>query len=290
LKKLTYEFVKEQFALEGYELLEDTYVNSKTKLRYRCSEDHEHNISWSHWNKGDRCPHCSGRAKRTVEFVKEQFGLEGYELLEDHYVNNATKMKYRCSKGHEHSMCWGDWQQGKRCIYCAGLAKHTIEFVRTEFEKENYILFSKGYTNAHTKLDYVCIEGHRGSMSWSNWYSGKRCPICRDLGMFGSGNPSWKGGISIEPYCNVWKDKQFKTDIKKRDNFTCQNSDCRGISERLAVHHIDYNKKNCHPDNLITVCASCNARANFNREQHTEFYKSIMDRRNYGQRIESRSN
>lgn len=57
--RLTYEFVKEQFEKEGYELLEETYINSKTKMRYRCPEGHEHSISWGDWNKGRRCPYCS---------------------------------------------------------------------------------------------------------------------------------------------------------------------------------------------------------------------------------------
>lgn len=46
---------------------------------------------------------------------------------------------------------------------------------------------------------------------------------------------------------------------------------------KLVVHHIDYNKKNCKPYNLITLCNSCNSRANNNRKQHEKFYKSIME-------------
>ena len=90
--------------------------------------------------------------------------------------------------------------------------------------------------------------------------------------MFGDGNPNWKGGISIEPYCDAWKDRDFKKDIKARDNHECQNPDCRKTSKGLTVHHIDYEKKNCHPMNLITLCVSCNARANYNRQQWQEFF------------------
>jgi len=77
----------------------------------------------------------------------------------------------------------------------------------------------------------------------------------------------------------VWLDKEFKDSIKKRDNYECQNKYCCGKSKRLVVHHIDYNKKNCSTDNLITLCNSCNSRANANRGWHKEYYgKIIIDR------------
>ena len=93
----------------------------------------------------------------------------------------------------------------------------------------------------------------------------------------GEHNPNWKGGISCEPYCDVWLDKDFRESILERDNHQCQNPDCWQKNGVLTIHHIDYNKKNCRPDNLITLCNSCNARANFNREQWTKFYKEIVE-------------
>ena len=94
-------------------------------------------------------------------------------------------------------------------------------------------------------------------------------------------NPNWKGGISCEPYCDVWADKEYKESILERDNHRCQNPDCWGTSERLSVHHIDYNKKNCRPENLITLCNSCNSRANKNRECWQKLYKDIMIKLGY---------
>ena len=34
----------------------------------------------------------------------------------------------------------------------------------------------------------------------------------------GHKNPNWKGGIAHEPYCPIWLDKEYKEDIKARDN------------------------------------------------------------------------
>ena len=94
--------------------------------------------------------------------------------------------------------------------------------------------------------------------------------------MCGSNNSNWKGGIGIEPYCDAWADKEYKEDIKERDDSMCMNPDCWNTSETLCLHHIDYDKKNCSPSNLITLCASCNARANFSRENHALYYQDLM--------------
>lgn len=94
----------------------------------------------------------------------------------------------------------------------------------------------------------------------------------------GENHHNWKGGITAEPYCINWNLPEFKDIIKERDNYQCQNPDCWKTSNRIVVHHIDYVKKNCDPDNLITLCNSCNLRANFNREQWQEFYTTIVKR------------
>jgi len=110
---------------------------------------------------------------------------------------------------------------------------------------------------------------------------GTRNPNYRNgLKISGPNNPNWKGGISCDPYCDAWADKEYKKDIKARDNYECQNPICWGSSNRLDIHHIDYNKQNCHPDNLITLCVSCNSRANFKRDYWQNLYKNLMlDRR-----------
>ncbi len=95
--------------------------------------------------------------------------------------------------------------------------------------------------------------------------------------------PNWQGGKSFEEYCEIWKDKEYKDDIRKRDDYYCQNPYCRGNCNHftLIVHHIDGSKKNCHPSNLISICRSCNKIAEGNKNEHPrewweKLYQSIM--------------
>jgi len=90
-------------------------------------------------------------------------------------------------------------------------------------------------------------------------------------------NPNWKGGISNNPYCIEWK--YVRDELKEDDNNECQNTLCEGVSQRMTSHHIDYDKQNCHPSNVITLCYSCNAKANTQRDWWQAFYTEIKRRK-----------
>ncbi len=57
-KKLNYQFVKEQFENEGYELLSKKYINTHTKLDYSCPKGHKHSITLAHFQNSRRCFYC----------------------------------------------------------------------------------------------------------------------------------------------------------------------------------------------------------------------------------------
>lgn len=103
------------------------------------------------------------------------------------------------------------------------------------------------------------------------------------LKMSGENHPNWKGGISHEPYCKEWDFDEFKKLIRDRDNNQCQNPDCWKTFNpkyKLSVHHINGDKKNCDPWNLISLCNSCNVRAEGNKKISRlwwqKLYQNIM--------------
>lgn len=73
-------------------------------------------------------------------------------------------------------------------------------------------------------------------------------------------NPSWKGGVADWDYSADWK--SLARTIRDRDKWTCQLcGDCRAKwGKNLHVHHIDGNKLNNDPLNLISLCATCHPR------------------------------
>jgi len=123
MKKLTIDFVREEFRKRGYELLEDEYINAQTKMKYKCPYhlDKELSITYSNLKQDYGCPYCASVSKHNYNFVKSEFEKRDYELLDTKYVNAHTKMKYKC-KYHSSevlSISYGSLKQGSGCPICA---------------------------------------------------------------------------------------------------------------------------------------------------------------------------
>lgn len=276
--------VKRLFESEGYKLISSEYINNRSPLDYICPNGHVHKVSLAHWlYSNSRCPYCSNSVKYDFEYVKKVFKDRGFKLLSKIYNNNKEKLKCVCDKGHVVYMSFYSVKTGKGCSICKKNKQFSIDEVKSFFEQDNYKLLTDKYKNNRSILWYICPEGHRHKTNLFTWRQGRRCPTCKGIKISiertGSGHPNWQGGISCEPYCPVWSDKRYKNDIKIRDNNTCQNPYCYGTSSKLVIHHIDYDKKNCAPENLITLCNGCNSRANVDREWHKAWYKILMSKR-----------
>lgn len=96
--------------------------------------------------------------------------------------------------------------------------------------------------------------------------------------LIGINNPNWQGGISFEMYPKEFK--EIRKIIYERDNYICQNANCMN-TENLDCHHIDYDKQNNNPENLIILCKSCHMKTNGKNKRnfYTEFYQNIMNKK-----------
>lgn len=287
---LTYEFVKLEFEKKGFDLLDKCYKNQHQPLMCRCSNGHVGMKSYRLIRGGWGCQKCYGERSRVpYDFIKKEMKKEDCILLSDNYINSNKKLRYICQNGHRHSISWSKWQQGRRCPFCkknmhGSNIKLNLEHIKCEFEKKGHKVLSVNYVNAHTPLSCICDKGHEFKIAWANFKHNKRgCRACQyeemSIGRFGEDNPNWKGGLKSEPYCFIWNNNEFKEYIKERDGYRCLNPHCFGTSKKLSVHHINYVKKDCDHMNLITLCVSCNGRANKDREWHTAWYQAILHRR-----------
>lgn len=185
-KKLTYSFVKEQFEKEGYTLLSKEYINSSSKLEYRCPKGTVYKISWNKWQGGRRCPCCTPKGRfrhRSIDSIKVEFEKEGYILLTKKYKNCDQKLEYICNNGHKYSTSWDSWtSKGNRCAICNNNAILSIDYIYEEFKKERYTLLTTKYKNSKQRLYYICPNNHVGTVTWNNWHLGNRCSKCSNTG------------------------------------------------------------------------------------------------------------
>lgn len=86
---------------------------------------------------------------------------------------------------------------------------------------------------------------------------------------------TWQGGKSFEPY-GLEFNKALKRAIRERDEFTCQLCGALENGQAHSCHHIDYNKRNNDPLNLIALCnrGGCHTKTNLNRSFYTNLFQA----------------
>lgn len=103
----------------------------------------------------------------------------------------------------------------------------------------------------------------------------------------GEKHPSWKGGISYEPYCMLFN-AEFKKRVRDFWNNTC--IECgkteKENGKKLCVHHVNFDKQTCCNDNkplFVVLCASCHSKTNSNREYWEKKYTKFINEEHGGQ-------
>ena len=271
-KNYTTEYAKQFFEDNGCELLEKKYVNSKTKMRYRCNCGNIGYISFNNFQRGRRCKECGIRKmaesqRHTFEFIKQFFEDNGCELLEIKYINALTKMRYICNCGEESKICFASFQQGKRCKKC-GIKKmseyrtFTFECVKQFFEDNGCVLLETEYINSQTKMKYICICGRTHRISFVKFKQGQRCKKCAIERNSGKKNYNYNPNLTDEDRADRRMDKRvpkWRKNVYKNNGYTCQKCIVKGGI--LNAHHMDSwgscEEKRYNEDNGITFCINC---------------------------------
>ena len=225
----------------NYKLMtkEDDYVDASSHITLVCDKDHTEITTYRAIREGRKCTICSGLAKHTIDTAKAIFESAGCELLESEYVNNNTKMKYKCSCGETSSIKLQNFIMGKRCYECRSdkISKanaHDYEYIKSYFEENGCQLLSTEYINMTLPLNYICKCDKEGKSSFATFKHSKRCRECfwdsmRNLDLT---EDDREGRRLIEGY-DEWRKSVFE-----RDSYTCQ---CCGDnwSGKLNAHHKD---------------------------------------------------
>jgi len=178
-QKYTIEEMKKLAGKHGFKCLSDSYINSRTKLKWKCAKGHIWMSSASSILQGHYCPHCSGKAKKTIEDMKAFAKKKGGKCLSEKYINIYTKLKWQCSKGHVWSaepsniMHNGTW-----CGHCYGRYKLRLSDIKKLAASKGGKCLSSEYINKEAKLKWQCAEGHIWKVSSGNVRQGAWCRIC----------------------------------------------------------------------------------------------------------------
>ena len=187
-RRLTHEqfmerFVKKNSNASNIEVL-GQYKNNRTKIKCRCKIDgYEWEISPDNLLKGNSCPKCSGKMKKThEEFIKELEEVNSDIEILGQYINSKTKIKVKCKNDrHIWEVTPNHLLRGIGCPKCGGKIKRTHEEFIKELEETNSNIEILGtYKNSKTKIKCRCkIDGHIWEATPNNLLNkNSNCPIC----------------------------------------------------------------------------------------------------------------
>ena len=118
-----------------------------------------------------------GRCRETAK-------QRGGQCLSVEYINNNTKLHWRCSKGHEWNAVYGSVQQGCWCPECAGSWPASIEQCKQLALERGCQYLSRERVNDRTIMRWKCNScGREWNAYLSNIKKGHGCPYCRTNNM-----------------------------------------------------------------------------------------------------------
>lgn len=133
-----------------------------------------------------------------------------------------------------------------------------------------------GFIDGRCSKKYYCKEKKcNNEITYYTWkYGDKRCEDCYHKFNRGKNHHSYIEGLDREYGAEF--DSHLKEQIRFRDGYKCQECGCSQLenAKQLDVHHIDYNKKNCKYNNLISLCKSCHPKTNYNRKHWKQHFQT----------------
>jgi len=154
-KKYTIDDVKLYIEERGYTLFSTEYINTNSKLKLLCPNNHIFYSSLSNFRNGYKCPICAGNKKLSYDYVKTFIKNKGYNLLSRKYINTYRKLRIKCNKNHEFEMRFNNFQQGQRCPLCK------YKNGRSEPEKEILNFISSIYNGSIINNDRKTIKNKK---------------------------------------------------------------------------------------------------------------------------------
>lgn len=167
----------------GIQCVSRRYVNSSTKMRWRCGQGHTWQATPGDVRSGHGCPHCydqrrGASTRHSIELMQQVAAKRKGKCLSSEYLGTSVKLEWCCKSGHKWSAAPASILAGHWCPQCAGVGRKSIDDMRRLAERRGGKCLSDIYVNLKTKLDWQCAAGHRWRSVSHNVRNGAWCPVC----------------------------------------------------------------------------------------------------------------
>lgn len=159
----------------------DTYVNTEVSLLWECAKGHRWHARPHGIKAGKWCRKCRDDSMRgSLERMQEMAQHHGGQVLSDVYVDNNTKLRWRCVKGHV-------WEALPRIVVSGSWCRECyFERRRITLEELQRLASTKGgrclsdtYVDTYTNLIWECNKGHVWQAPPGRIHS-RWCPECNN--------------------------------------------------------------------------------------------------------------
>ena len=231
--------------------LEKDYVPLMT-LDYKCECENIGKVKLKNFKlRTNGCKKCFNK-NNNEEYVKicEKNGCEFID-----YNQKISKITFKCKCGEIQIKSITQFKNFTMCTKCTYILRsvgkrHTIEYIKEEFEKKNCKLLTTEYTNAFQRLDYICSCGNKTTIRYNDLQNGYKCRKCKlertiatNIKKYGCGNPMQNLEIFNKSNNNAKKWKIYKFNNGKEVKV-------QGY-EHLALSLLE-NKHKIKQDDIIT--------------------------------------
>lgn len=186
-KKLTYDYVYDFFKEKNCELLEESYKNNSTKMKFRCSCGNIDEKSYARFSKAPNCTECSSenslkqlKPAKIFSYDEVKKFIENNSncsLLSTTYKRNDEKLNFLCDCGEIFSASFAKFKDRnkRQCNTCSTTAiknklKFSYEEAKSFVENESECkLISETYINNSKPLSFLCKCGENFSVSFAKF-------------------------------------------------------------------------------------------------------------------------
>lgn len=179
--KLTLQKVVERANVLGFACLSTKYVDSKTKMEWRCTQGHKFVARYNDIDQNHGCRKCfamknSVRLFLTKNEVSEQVERLGYRLSGP-YIMAKFPLPLTCPKGHSCFVRLHDLREGHGCGVCDKISVEEIENICKE--RGGKFVPTVEVSTVQNKGVFICGLGHKWESRISSVIHQKTwCPHC----------------------------------------------------------------------------------------------------------------
>lgn len=185
-RKYTIEDMREKASLRGGECLSDEYLNTHTKLQWKCGKGHIFYATPSKILKGRWCRTCGNKKaavnrRVSMEEISSIASSHQGKCLTETY-DPKKKLTWQCQFGHKWEASIHNVKKGSWCPICAkgkgGRKRLNLDDMRRFAANQGGVCLSEEYINSDNKLKWRCKNGHEWEALPLSVKKGHWCPLC----------------------------------------------------------------------------------------------------------------